>query len=60
MRRGMRHKATVVLECVLLALAVTTFRVTAEPELDIDSTSVVTGAPANMTGSNSYIGYARC
>jgi len=56
----MRHKDTVVLGRVLLALAVTTFRVTTEPELDIDSASVVTGAPANMTGINSYIGYARC
>ena len=53
MRRGIRHKATVVLGCVLLALAVTTFRGTAEPELDIDSASVVTGTPANMTGINS-------
>ena len=60
MLTGMRHKATVVLGCVLLALAVTTFRVTAEPELDIDSASVATGVPANVTGINSYIGYARC
>ena len=36
------------------------FRVTAEPDLDIHSASVVTGAPANMTGINSYIGYACC
>ena len=60
MLTDIRYTTVLVLGCVLLALAVTTFRVTAEPELDIDSASVVTGAPANMTGINSYICYARC
>ena len=55
MLRVMRPKATVVLGLVPLALAVTTFGIAAEPDLDIDSASVVTEILDIMTGINSSI-----